>query len=197
VSRPADAAGATSAAVENRLALRAFQQAMHTIILLAVALLPAVVLAAPAPLAPKPLTWTMDVDAAVGALERARMAPRREERRMYFRGAAGVEHTAEPEVFFVPRAGWTGAALFAWDSAATEYRLVSITLNGTLSADELARELAALERTHGPPTRRTGAQRLWQRAGVRLVASPSPAPDPESGKWTLHIVHLRNDEPAP
>jgi hypothetical protein len=186
VSRPADAAGATSAAVENRLALRAFQQAMHTIILLAVALLPAVVLAAPAPLAPKPLTWTMDVDAAVGALERARMAPRREERRMYFRGAAGVEHT-----------GWTGAALFAWDSAATEYRLVSITLNGTLSADELARELAALERTHGPPTRRTGAQRLWQRAGVRLVASPSPAPDPESGKWTLHIVHLRNDEPAP
>lgn len=152
---------------------------------------------AKAPLIPAPLSWSMDVQGAVEALERAKMAPRQADRHGYFPGWESTGHTVEPEVFYTPRPGWTGEAHYTWSDADKAYRLDGIALIGALSQEALAKELAALERRYGPPTRRNGAQRVWVRGGVWLVVSPSATADAATGLWSLTESYRRDDRPAP
>jgi hypothetical protein len=152
-----------------------------------------------APLTPAPLTWDTTVERAMKILERAKMAPRYDERRAYFATEPGepVSHTSEPEIIFEPRKGWRAAALFAWNPAVNHDSLASLTLTAHLAAKEIETELHALDRRFGKPDKRTGPSRVWVRGGVWLVVTYSAVPDPQTGRFFMHVGFRRDDHPLP
>jgi hypothetical protein len=152
----------------------------------------------PPPLEPMHLSFTMTEDRAHAALTRAKLSPKRDERRAYFAKTdpdAPVVHTSEPELHWKLADG-RAEARFKWSDAAVAYVLDEVAFYRKVSGKALSAELAALEKRHGKPTKATPESILWVRDGVWLVVVSSKDEAP-ADVWHLIVRYRKDDRPAP